>query len=43
VDQGRSELAFQGTDLLAQRRLGEVQPLRRTGELQLLGHSQERP
>ena len=38
-----SELTFEGLDPLGQCRLGQVQPARRTAEVTLPGHLQERP
>jgi hypothetical protein len=37
------QLTFQPSNLLAQVRLGDVQPSRRTREMELLGHGEEKP
>jgi hypothetical protein len=41
VEELHAEVAFEPADLLADRGLDDVQPLRRAGEVQLLGHRRE--
>ncbi len=41
MEEVRAQLPLQRADLLGQRRLGHVQPLRGVGEVSGLGHSGE--
>jgi hypothetical protein len=41
LEQGQAELPFQPSNLLADRRLHDVQPRRGPAEVQLLGHGEE--
>ena len=42
MEERRAQLVLELADLGAERLLGEVQPSRRAGEVQLLGHGDER-